>query len=89
MNIYVGNLPYKAEESDVRTLFEEFGEVQSIKLIADRVSGRKKGFGFVEMEDDAGNAAIEALNEKEFMGRNLRVNAAKYNKEEPKTSSDS
>jgi RNA recognition motif-containing protein len=81
MNIYIGNLPYKTEESDIKTLFEQFGDVQSVKLITDKSTGRKKGFGFVEMDDTAGQSAIDKLNEMEFMGRNLKVNMAKFDKE--------
>ncbi|MFH1051732.1 MAG: RNA-binding protein [bacterium] len=77
MNIYIGNLSFKAEESDVKELFEQYGTVTSIKLVTDRVTGRKKGFGFIEMDDAGGQMAIDSLNEKEFQGRNLKVNPAK------------
>ena len=77
MNIYIGNLSFKAEESDVKALFEQYGTVESIKLVTDRVTGRKKGFGFIEMDDAGGQAAIDSLNEKEYQGRNLKVNPAK------------
>lgn len=77
MTIYVGNLVYSASSSDVENLFSQFGEVISVKLINDRESGRPKGFGFVEMPDEAAKKAIEALNDKDFEGRNLRVNEAK------------
>jgi len=76
MNIYVGNLNYKTTEETLRTLFEEYGEVLSVKLIKDRDTGKKKGFGFVEMEDEFGKKAIDELNDKEFDGRNLKVNEA-------------
>lgn len=82
MNIYIGNLPYRTEESEVRSLFEEYGEVFSVKLIVDRNTGRKKGFGFVEMEDAGAEKAIAALDNQDYNGRNLRVNQAKK-KEEP------
>ena len=82
MNIYVGNLSYRAEESEIKALFEQYGEVTSVKLVADHATGRKKGFGFVEMEDAGGQSAIDALNEKEFMGRNLKVNMAKFSKDD-------
>ena len=75
--IYVGNLIYAATKEDVQELFSQFGEVFSVKLINDRESGRPKGFGFVEMEDDAALKAIEALDNKEFEGRTLRVNEAR------------
>lgn len=85
MNIYIGNLNYRTTEETVREIFEEYGEVLSVKLIKDRETGRKKGFGFVEMEsEDDGNAAIEALNDKELEGRNLKVNKAKDRDEMPR-----
>lgn len=77
MNIYVGNLPYKTGDQELRELFSQHGEVSSARVISDRDTGRSKGFGFVEMPDDsAASAAIEAIHEQEFMGRNLRVNEA-------------
>ena len=75
--LYVGNLVYAVTQDELRELFSQFGEVFSVKLINDRESGRPKGFGFVEMEDNAALKAIEALNEKDFLGRNLRVNEAR------------
>ena len=77
MNIYVGNLPFKTNEEAIRQLFEQYGEVLSVKLITDRDTGRKKGFGFVEMDDDAGAAAIQNLNDSELDGRNIKVNEAR------------
>ncbi len=77
MNIYVGNLPYKTDESEIETLFAQYGDVSSVKLVVDKVTGLKKGFGFVEMEDSAGRKAIDDLNETEFKGRNIKVNKAK------------
>jgi len=65
------------EESQLNELFAEFGEVTSAKIIMDKFTGRSKGFGFVEMSDDAAQAAISALNGKEVMGLALRVNEAK------------
>ena len=77
MNIYVGNIAWAITEDDLNTLFSEFGTVSSAKIITDH-SGRSKGFGFVEMDDDAaGEAAIEALNDSDQEGRNLRVNQAR------------
>ena len=71
MNIYVGNLPYDLNEEEIKAMFGEFGEVSTVTLISDRESGRPKGFGFVEMADDAqGQAAIAALNGKEIKGQN-------------------
>lgn len=75
--IYVGNLVYSASKENVQELFSQFGEVFSVKLINDRESGKPKGFGFVEMEDDAALKAIEALDNKDFEGRTLRVNEAR------------
>lgn len=78
MNIYIGNLNYRTTEETVRSLFEEYGEVITVKLIKDRETGRKKGFGFVEMEsEDEATAAIDALNDQELEGRNIKVNKAK------------
>ncbi len=78
MNIYVGNLNYKVTENSLKEVFAEFGEVSSAKIITDKVSGRSKGFGFVEMPNDSeGQSAIDGLNEKEHMGRKLVVNKAR------------
>lgn len=77
MNIYVSNIPFKMEESQLNELFAEFGEVTSAKIIMDKFTGRSKGFGFVEMSDSAAQAAIASLNGKEVMGLALRVNEAK------------
>ncbi len=82
MNIYVGNLPFNATETDIRELFEPFGEVTSVSLITDRETGRPRGFGFVEMASSSeGNAAIEALNGREISGRSLRINEARPREE--------
>lgn len=72
--LYVGNLPFKATESEVENLFAQYGTVLSVKLITDRDSGRPRGFGFVEMED-AGEA-VSSLDGTDMGGRNLRVNEA-------------
>ncbi|MEC7799569.1 MAG: RNA-binding protein [Candidatus Neomarinimicrobiota bacterium] len=78
MNVYVGNLSYDLSEDDLKTAFEEYGEVSSAKIIFDRYSGRSKGFGFVEMSsDDEAKAAIEALAGKELGGRTMVVNEAR------------
>lgn len=77
MNIYVGNLAYNASEEQLRELFERFGEVISAKIPLDRDSGRSRGFGFVEMGDEMGQAAIAELNGSDFLGRPLRVNEAR------------
>lgn len=77
MNIYVGNLPWSATEDEVRDLFAQHGEVDSVRLITDRDTGRARGFGFVEMEDEAARAAIEALDGTDMGGRALKINEAK------------
>tara|TARA_B100001971_G_scaffold112809_1_gene103811 strand:+ start:1465 stop:1719 length:255 start_codon:yes stop_codon:yes gene_type:complete len=78
MNIYLGNIAWSMTEDAVEALFAEFGTVSSVKIITDKYSGRSKGFGFVEMDDDAAaQAAIDALNDSEQDGRNLRVNQAR------------
>ena len=76
--LYVGNLSYGVTNESLESLFAEFGEVRSAQVIQDRDTGRSKGFGFVEMADDnAAQAAINALNEKEHDGRPLTVNEAR------------
>jgi len=78
MNIYVGNLPYSVTEDSLKDLFKQYGEVTSTKVIIDQISGRSKGFAFVDMPDDAeGDASIEALNGHELDGRTIVVNKAK------------
>jgi RNA recognition motif-containing protein len=85
MNIYVGNLPYDLNEEAIKAMFGEFGQVTSVTLISDRESGRPKGFGFVEMADEAeGQAAITALNGKEVSGRTIRVDKAEPRTERPR-----
>ncbi len=74
--IYVGNLPFSATDDDVNQLFSQHGTVHSVALINDRETGRPRGFGFVEMDDNEATAAISALNGFEMNGRNLRVNEA-------------
>ena len=76
--LYVGNLTYNVNESDLEALFSQFGTVQSAQVIVDRDTNRSKGFGFVEMDtDDQAQAAIQGLNGREHDGRNLTVNEAK------------
>ena len=78
MNIYVGNLPYNASEDELRTAFAAFGEVTSVNLISDKVTGQSKGFAFVEMaENSSADSAIKGLNETDMGGRNIKVNEAK------------
>jgi len=84
MNIYVGNLSYDCTESDLRTAFSAYGEVNDVRLITDRDTGRSKGFGFVEMPDAGeATAAINGLNGKDFMGRAAKVNEARPREERP------
>lgn len=84
MNIYVGNLAYSVTDEDLREAFSAFGEVSSASVIQDKFSGRSKGFGFVEMPDNASaQAAIDALNDKPISGRPVRVNEAKPREDRP------
>jgi RNA recognition motif-containing protein len=78
MKIYVGNLSYQVTEEDLKTEFASFGQVDSVALIKDKFSGESKGFGFVEMGDNAqAQAAISGLNGKDLKGRNINVNEAR------------
>ncbi|MBV8266536.1 MAG: RNA-binding protein [Planctomycetaceae bacterium] len=80
--LYVGNLTYNVNESDLEALFSQFGTVQSAQIIVDRDTNRSKGFGFVEMGSDAeAQAAIQGLNGHDHGGRNLTVNEAKPREE--------
>lgn len=77
MSIFVGNLPFRAEQEDIIELFANYGEVSNCSLPLERDTGRKRGFAFVEMADDAAEErAIEALQGTELMGRPLRINKA-------------
>ncbi|WP_236888815.1 RNA recognition motif domain-containing protein [Desulfoluna limicola] len=81
MNIYVGNIAYNMSDDELRSVFENFGDVDSARIITDRDTGRSKGFGFVEMPDeDQASAAVEALNGSDMMGRTLTVNEARPKK---------
>jgi RNA recognition motif-containing protein len=75
--IYVGNLPFSASEDQIRQLFEQYGKVQSVKLVTDRETGRPRGFGFVEMDGGEADSAITGLNGQQFGGRSLRINEAR------------
>ena len=75
--LYVGNLPFSATEADVRTLFEQHGQVDSVKLVNDRETGRPRGFGFVDMPGTDAENAIQHMNGYEMNGRALRVNEAR------------
>jgi RNA recognition motif-containing protein len=82
MKLYVGNLSYETTNADLESLFAEHGQVRSAQVIMDRDTGRSKGFGFVEMADtNSGQAAIQALNEREHQGRRLTVNEARPREE--------
>ncbi len=74
--LFVGNLPFSATEDEINQLFSQHGTVHSVALINDRDTGRPRGFGFVEMDDSAAQAAISALNGYDMGGRQLRVDEA-------------
>jgi RNA recognition motif-containing protein len=83
-DLFVGNMSFQTSESELRALFEEFGEVTRVKIPTDRDTGRPRGFAFIEMADaTASAAAIAALNGKEVNGRQLRVNEAQPKGERP------
>jgi RNA recognition motif-containing protein len=85
MKIYVGNLPYSVGDADLEKLFSPFGAVSESKIISDRDTGRSKGFGFVEMANQAeGEEAIKQLDGKEMEGRNIKVNVAKPKADTPR-----
>ena len=90
VKLYVGNLPYNTTDADLQELFAAYGTVVSAQVITDRDTGRSKGFGFAEIEEeDKANAAIEALNGKDFGGRNIVVNVARPREERPPRRDDS
>lgn len=76
-SIYVGNLPFRATEDDVRDMFAAYGDVHEVKFVMDRETGRFRGFGFVRMDDAPALKAVEALDGKELGGRALRINEAR------------
>jgi RNA recognition motif-containing protein len=82
--IYVGNLPFSATEDEVRELFGQHGTVNSVNLISDRETGRPRGFGFVEMEEDGADSAISALDGTMMGGRSLKVNEARPRESRPR-----
>ena len=88
MNIFVSNINYATQEQSLQDLFSEFGEVSSAKIITDRETGRSRGFGFVEMSDEDGKNAIEALNGKELDGKELNISEAKPREDKPRRSFD-
>lgn len=82
MNIFVGSLPFRLQEAELSKEFERFGEVSSVKIITDKMTGRSKGFGFVEMpNDEQAQTAISALNGAQVGGRDIVVNQAQEKKE--------
>jgi RNA recognition motif-containing protein len=83
-NIFVGSLPWATDDQKLSDLFSQHGEVTSAKVIHDKMTGRSKGFGFVEMSnDDEAQKAIQALNETDFEGRKLVVNVARPREDRP------
>lgn len=86
--LYVGNLAYSCDDQTLVNTFSVFGEVVSARVITDRMSGRSKGFGFVEMADSsAASRAIEEMNGKELMGRNINVSEARPQEDRPRSNS--
>jgi RNA recognition motif-containing protein len=84
MRIYVGNLPYTVTDDELREMFAEFGELASAEVITDKYSGRSKGFGFVDMPNNAeADQAVKSLNDTSVKGRKLTVNEAKPRTERP------
>ena len=84
MNIFVAGLSYQINDADLKELFEEYGAISSAKIITDRDTGRSKGFGIVEMDDEAeAQRAIDELNDAEFDGRTLAVSVARPRTERP------
>ena len=75
--LFVGNLPFRASEDELKTFFEPHGEVHSVAIITDRQTGRSRGFGFVEMEDENADTAMSELDGKEFNGRPIRISEAR------------
>jgi len=77
MRIFIANLPHKLEETELKTMLTQFGQVASVKLVTDKETGKRKGFGFIEMPvNDQAKAAITALNEKEVYGRKIALSEA-------------
>ncbi len=85
MKIYVGNLPYSVRDSELEEMFTTFGEVTSATVIIERETNRSKGFGFVEMENNAeATTAINEMNNREINGRGLKVSEAKPREDKPR-----
>ena len=87
-SLYVGNLPYKANEAVVRSLFEQHGKVFSVRLLKDKHTGKRRGFGFVEVAEADADKIISALNDKEFQQRTLKVREAKQKSEDCNSSAN-
>lgn len=83
MNIFIAGLSYSITDADLSDLFQEYGEITSAKVVMDRQTGRSKGYGFVEMDDEAGTKAISELNGAEYDGRTLSVSEARPREERP------
>lgn len=84
MNIYVGNLSYETSENDLSNVFGEYGTVSKVNIIMDKMTGKSKGFAFIEMDNDVeGQKAIDELNDADLNGRNLKVNLARPRTERP------
>lgn len=81
--LFIGGIPWKATEQDLQDLFSQYGEVTSATIVTDKFTQKSRGFGFVEMATDEGaKAAIDALHDKEFMGRTIAVNVARPKRED-------
>ena len=90
MNIYVANVSFKATDEDLKSLFEEYGDVSSARIVMDKYTNRSRGFAFVEMDDAGdGQKAIDGTNGKDFLGRELVVNEARPREERPERSGSS
>mgnify|MGYP000499628245 CR=1 FL=1 len=84
MNIFVGNLSYQATDEDLKAAFEAYGQVSSASVIIDKFTGKSRGFGFVEMPNaEEGQRAIQALNDSEIKGRQVKVNEARPREDRP------
>jgi RNA recognition motif-containing protein len=81
MKLFVGNLPNNMTEGELTSEFNKYGEIQSLKIITDRETGRSRGFGFVEMDDNFANKAIDGLNNSEMQGRPISVSIAQEKKQ--------
>jgi len=84
MNIFIAGLSYRVNDADLKELFAEYGEIASAKVIMDKQTGRSKGYGFVEMDDEVGQKAIDELNGAEYDGRTISVSVARPREEKPR-----